>query len=154
MRLQHDIQLAKPVAPAVDVDDVHVVQQAVEDRSGQDLVAREDLRPVPDVLVRGQHDRATLVTRGHEAEEEVRLVSVQRPEADFVDDQERCVEIALGFEPGRRDRRIGSQHVHQVIQHVVLRAEAVLRRLRLDLPAAGGPLQAGSARDVRVRAGP
>jgi hypothetical protein len=52
-RCLHAVQLAEPVAPAVDVDDVDVVEQPVEDRRRQDLVSDEDLRPVPDVLVRG-----------------------------------------------------------------------------------------------------
>ena len=41
-------------AVPVDVDDVDVVQQAVEYRGGEDLVASEDLGPVADVLVRGR----------------------------------------------------------------------------------------------------
>ena len=37
-------EFTEPVALAVDVDDRHVMQQAVEDRGGEALVARNDLR--------------------------------------------------------------------------------------------------------------
>ena len=43
---QQGIELAQPVALAVDMHDRHVVQQAVEDGRRQDLVPGEDLRPV------------------------------------------------------------------------------------------------------------
>jgi hypothetical protein len=86
------------------VEDVDVVKQAVEDGGGEDLVAREDFRPVPHVLVRGQDDRALLVAGGDETEEEIRLVPVERPKAHLIDEQECAVEIALRFEPRGRDR--------------------------------------------------
>jgi hypothetical protein len=40
------IELPEPVAAPVDGDDVDVVQQAVEDRGGEDLIAGEDFGPV------------------------------------------------------------------------------------------------------------
>ena len=50
-----DEHIHRPAGAApVDVDDVDVVQQAVEYRGGEDLVASEDLGPVADVLVRGR----------------------------------------------------------------------------------------------------
>ena len=82
---QKAVELPQPVAAAVDVDDVHVMQEAVEDGSGQDLVAREDLRPVAHVLVGGQDDRALLVAGRDEAKEEIGLLPVQGPEPDLVD---------------------------------------------------------------------
>ena len=48
---QESVEFPQPVAPPVDVDDVHVVDQAVEDGGGQNFVAGEDLRPVAHVLV-------------------------------------------------------------------------------------------------------
>ena len=86
---------SQAVAPIVDPDDLHVVQQPTQDRHGEDLVAREDLRPIPHVLIRGEHDRAVFVAGRDQVEEEVRLHSVQRPEARLVDDEERAVEEAL-----------------------------------------------------------
>jgi len=68
------------------VNDVHVVQEPVEDRRRQDLVPGEDLWPVTHVLVRGQHDASALVARRDEAEEQVRLHPVQGPEAHLIDD--------------------------------------------------------------------
>jgi len=37
------------------------MEQPIEDRGGEDLVAGEDLRPRFDALVRGDQDRALLV---------------------------------------------------------------------------------------------
>jgi len=76
--LQEFVQLTDAVASSVDVDEVHMVQEPVEDRGGQDLVAREDLGPVPDVLVARHHDGALLVACAHQTEEEIRLVAVER----------------------------------------------------------------------------
>ena len=45
------VEFSEPVAAAVDMDDVHVVKQAIEDGGGQDLVAREGLGPVAHMLV-------------------------------------------------------------------------------------------------------
>ena len=98
-RPEEAVDLSEPVAAAVDVDDVYVVRQAVEDRGGEDLVADEDLGPVAHVLVGGEDDRALLVARAHEAEEEVGLPAVEGPEARFVDDGQRAVQVALGLEP-------------------------------------------------------
>ena len=52
--------LLEPVALALDVDDRRVVQQPVEDRRGDDLVA-EDVAPAGEALVRGDEDRAALI---------------------------------------------------------------------------------------------
>ena len=49
--LEQAVEFTQPVATPVDEDDVDVVEQAVEDRGGQNLVIREDLGPVPDVLI-------------------------------------------------------------------------------------------------------
>lgn len=56
VRPEQPIELAEAVGAAVDVDDVHVVEQAVEDGGGEDFVAGEDLGPVAHVLVGGQDD--------------------------------------------------------------------------------------------------
>ena len=100
------VDFSKSVAATVDEDDVDVVQQAIEDRGGEDLIAGEDLRPVAHVLVRGEDDRAFLVARAHQAEEEVGPLAVEGPEADLVDDQQRAVEVALGLESAGRDRGV------------------------------------------------
>ena len=50
-----------PVVVAADIDDVAVVQQAVDERRGHHLVA-EHLTPFLEALVRGQHRRCLLVS--------------------------------------------------------------------------------------------
>ena len=105
-----------------------MMEQPVQDRGRQDLIVGKDGRPVPDMLVRGEHDAAPFVARRDETEEEVRLGTVEGPEADFVDNQERRVEVALRAQPGRRYRRIRPQRVHEIIEHEVRDREAVLDR--------------------------
>jgi hypothetical protein len=67
------------------MDHMDMVEEPVEDRGGEDLVPGEHLGPVAHVLVRRHDDRALLVPRRHEAEEQVGFVSCQRAEADLVD---------------------------------------------------------------------
>ncbi len=43
--LEQAVDLTKPVAAPVDVDDVDVVEQAVEDRSREDLAANDEQAP-------------------------------------------------------------------------------------------------------------
>ena len=53
----------------------------------RDFVAGEDPGPVAHGLIGGQDDRALLVAGAHEAEEEVRLLALEGPEAHLVDDE-------------------------------------------------------------------
>src|SRR5437016_2719222 len=106
--------------------DRYVVQQAVEDRGRQDLIPGEDLGPVAHVLIRGEHDRAPLIARRDQAEEEIRLGAIKWPEAHLVDDHERRVEVALGPQPRRRDGGVRPQDVHQVVEQEVRDGEAIL----------------------------
>ena len=48
------------------------------------------------MLFGGQQGRAPLVASGDEAEEEIRLHAVECAEADFFDDEQAAVEVALG----------------------------------------------------------
>jgi hypothetical protein len=57
-------EFAQPVAAAADVEDVAAVEQPVEDRGGEDLVAGQDLRPVADAFVRRDEDAAAPVAVG------------------------------------------------------------------------------------------
>jgi hypothetical protein len=52
-------------------------------------------------------------------------LAIEGPEADFVDDQDRAIEIALGLEPRGRDQSIALEGVHEVVEHEVNGAEAV-----------------------------
>ena len=84
------------------------------------------------MLVRGQDDGALLVAGADQTEEQVGLRAVQRPEPDLVDDEQRAVEVALGLEPAGRHGGIALQHVHEVVEDVVLDAEAVLDGLHAE----------------------
>ena len=64
-------EFAEPVAPAVDVQDLDVVEQAVQDRGSQDLIIGEDRGPVAHVLVGREHDAPAFVAGRGEAEEEI-----------------------------------------------------------------------------------
>ena len=149
-RPQEAVDLLEPVAAVVDVDDVYVVQQAVEDRGGEDLVAGEDLGPVAHVLVGGEGDRALLVARAHQAEEEVGLLAVEGPEAHFVDDEQRAVQVAPGLEPSGRDRRVSLEHVHEVIEEEVGGAEPVLDGLHAEGHGEVALADAGRAHEEHV----
>ena len=78
------------VAVAADVDDVAAVQEAVEQRGGDDLVA-EDPAPLLEALVGGEDGRGGLVAPVDELEEEGGSALGHREIADLVDDQQRRV---------------------------------------------------------------
>ena len=84
--------LMKPRAVAVsaDVDQVAVVQGAIDQGSGHDLVA-EDCAPVFERFVGGQYGGGTLVAAVHQLEEEHRAVVADWEVANLIDDQERRV---------------------------------------------------------------
>jgi hypothetical protein len=75
------------------------MQQAVEDRCGNDGVP-EDLPPLAEALVGGQHDGTPLVPARDELEEEVRAVLVNRDVPDLVDDQQLGQTIVRGLRRG------------------------------------------------------
>src|SRR5712691_12226980 len=72
-----------PAGP-VDGDDVAVVEEAVEDGGGEDLVG-EDLAPLAEGLVAGDDDGAFLVAAGDDLEDEIGVVAGQGEVAGFVD---------------------------------------------------------------------
>ncbi len=78
------------VAVAADVDDMAVMQQPVDERSGHDLVT-QDLAPLLEAFVGGQHSGCTLIAPVDELEEEHGSGLVDRQVADLVDDQERRI---------------------------------------------------------------
>ena len=84
------------VAVAADVDDVAAVEQPVEQRGGHDLVA-EDLSPLLEALVGGEHGRSVLVAPVDELEEQDGAAPGDGEVADLIDDQERGV--GEGLEP-------------------------------------------------------
>src|SRR5690606_15333275 len=65
--------LLEAVALAADVDDVGVVEQAVEDGACDHRVAAEDLAPGTEAFVAGQDDAATFVAARDHLEEQIAL---------------------------------------------------------------------------------
>ncbi len=61
----------EPVALALQGDDLRVVNEPVDQRGGDHLIA-EDLAPGLEASIRGEDDRAALVAAGDEGEEQVR----------------------------------------------------------------------------------
>ncbi len=82
--------LPHPVAVATDVDDMTVVQQTIDEGSGHDLVA-QDLSPVLEAFVGGEHSGGALIAPVDELEEEHRARGADGQVADLVDDQERGI---------------------------------------------------------------
>src|SRR2546427_5449578 len=86
----------QPVGIAPDVDGDRVVQDAVEDRGGDDAVA-EDVAPAAEALVAGEDHRPALVAPADELKEEIGTGPVDRQIANLVDD-ERSEERRVGKE--------------------------------------------------------
>ena len=79
--------MAQAIAGAFDLDDDGVVEQAVEERGGDDGVA-EDLAPFGEAAVGGQDHGAAFVAGIDELEEGVAATGDDGQVADLVDDQE------------------------------------------------------------------
>ena len=77
--------LAEPVRLPTDDDDLGVVEEAVEDGGGAGGVGQE-VGPLLEGPVAGDHQAAGLVGGGHEAEEVVGGDAVEGTEAELVDD--------------------------------------------------------------------
>lgn len=79
--------LPHAIAVATDVDAVAVVEQAVDQRGGRDLVA-EDAAPLLEALVGGEDGGSGLVAPVHELEEEGGSGAGDGDVADLVDDEQ------------------------------------------------------------------
>ena len=75
----------EPKALALDVDGYRMVQQAVEDRAGDDRIAKH-FAPRTQTLIAGDDDRAALVAARNQLEEQVGALAVDRQIADLVAD--------------------------------------------------------------------
>src|SRR5262249_9940386 len=82
------------VALALDDDGVDVVQDAVEDGGGERAVVVEDLRPVLEGTVGGDHHRPAFVAPADDLEQQIGAVLVDRQIAELVDDQQAGLEVA------------------------------------------------------------
>src|SRR5262245_25556819 len=93
---------------APDVEGDGVVEDAIQDRGGDDPVA-EDLAPAAEALVAGQDHRAALVAATDELEEQVGAWTVDGQIADLVHDEqtgdgvelELVIQSALGEGAGQ-----------------------------------------------------
>jgi hypothetical protein len=82
------LSLAHPVALSFRGDDRRVVREPIEERGRELLVARENGHPFGEGQIRRDDDAAPLVAFGDEIEEELATGTVERDEAELVDDQE------------------------------------------------------------------
>ncbi len=80
--------LPQPIAVTLDVDGRDVMERAVEDRVGQDLVV-EDLAPVREALVAGHDEAGPFVAADEEPEEEASLLPGQREVPELIQDEYR-----------------------------------------------------------------
>jgi hypothetical protein len=83
-----EVLVAQPVAVALESEDLGVVDEPVDHRGGDDLVAA-DLAAGGEGLVRGDDHRGALVAGGDEREHQVGGLGVDRDVAHLVDDHER-----------------------------------------------------------------
>ena len=133
------------IGASLQVDDLGVVDEAVDHGRGDDGVA-EDLAPAAEGLVRGHDDAGPLVAGRDQLEEQVGGFAVEGDVADLVDDEERDAPepAQLVVEPCRRrgPRRGGSTHSAAVAK--ATRCPARQARMpsaiaRWVLPVPGGP---------------
>ena len=54
-----------------------------------------------------------------EPEEQIRLLTIERPQADLVDDEQRAVQAAPGFEAVGRDGGIACENVREIVEQEV-----------------------------------
>jgi len=83
-----EVAVLQPVAVAFEGEDLCVVDEPVDHRDGDGVVA-EDLAPCAEWLIRGDDQAGVLVAAGDEHEHEVRGLRVERDVADLVADQQR-----------------------------------------------------------------
>jgi len=83
-----EVAIFEAVAVALEGHDFGVVDEPVDHGCGDDVVA-EDFAPPAERFV-GRHDEAgSFVAVGHQLEEQVRGLGLERDIADFVDDEQR-----------------------------------------------------------------
>ena len=88
-----EVSVFEAVGVAAQVDDFGVVDEAVDHRGSDDVVA-EDLAPASEGLVAGDDEGGSFVAGGDELEEQVRGLGFERDVADLVDDQQRVASEA------------------------------------------------------------
>ena len=82
------VAVFEPVAIAFECDDLDVVDEAVDHGGGHDVVA-EHFTPAAERLVGGDDQGGSLVSGGHQLEEQVGRFGFEGDVADLVDDKQR-----------------------------------------------------------------
>ena len=108
--------LAQSVAGALDLHHDGVVQEAVEERGCDDLVA-EHVAPLGEAAIAGEDHGAALVAGVDQLEKQVAGAGADRQVADLVGDQERgpaekpytLTQRALAFGPRQRGDNVGER---------------------------------------------
>lgn len=118
--------LAQPIARSLDLDDACVVQQAIEERGGDDGIA-EDVAPFGEATVRGQDHGAALVSGVDELEEEVEprrvrgrlgALSQAAMAACSCSSRQRCSASAGRMSPiGSGSRRVENRSTHSKVAY-------------------------------------
>src|SRR3954468_16093769 len=80
--------LSHAIALALRGDHGGVFGEAIEECSGELLVATEDPRPFREGEIGGDEDATSSVSSGEHVEEELASLAIKRDEADFVDDHQ------------------------------------------------------------------
>jgi len=80
--------LLQAIGFTLDVDGGGMMQESVQDRTGNDRVPCEDGSPISIGLVGGEDNRAFFISPRDQLEEEVGGLLVQREIPDFVEDEE------------------------------------------------------------------
>ena len=101
------------ITRAIDLDDDGVMQQAVEQRGGDDGAA-EDFTPFGKASVRGEDHRPFFIARIDQLEEQIATTGYDREVTDLVDDQQRWPAVeadplaqrALPFGLGKRTDQV------------------------------------------------
>ena len=106
--------IASAITSAVDDQGLAMVHQTIDDRGGQRIVDVEDLAPLPEDAIGGDHDRTTLIAGGHHLEHQVGTPLVDREVPQFVQQQELGTRV---FSESLLQRAVdlrGGEHVDHV----------------------------------------
>src|SRR5581483_2889333 len=74
------------IAGSVDGEDFAVVEETIEDRGGDHVIA-EELAPSIERDVAGDHQRTSRIPGCHQLEEQIGATAVHRQVTQFIDDQ-------------------------------------------------------------------
>ncbi len=88
----------RSIAVSLDDDRLPVMHQPIDHGGGQGVVHVEDLAPVAEGTIRGDHDRSGLVAGGDDLEHQVRTAFVDGQIAQFIEEEQGRV--------GRRPSRL------------------------------------------------